>query len=104
MDFIADTHKNGPNELKKTDFVAVFASLLAVIAAKSRGPCQGAAKSSRSGRTDMSRILGAIAVTREMAGQREPARPTCELRRLARNNNLHAAGATKQPDGQITSG
>jgi protein-tyrosine-phosphatase len=28
-------------------------------------------------------------------------RPQRELRRLARNQNLHAAGATKQPDGQI---
>ncbi len=26
----------------------------------------------------------------------------CELRRFARNNDLDAAGATKQPDGQIT--
>jgi hypothetical protein len=30
--------------------------------------------------------------------------PSCKLlRRFARNNNLHAAGATKQHDGQITS-
>src|SRR5947207_7273740 len=38
VDFIADSPKNSPNEPTKTDFVVVFASLLAVVAAQSRRP------------------------------------------------------------------